>query len=65
MERNLTPPTKATIRAIRMSGFDCEDCLLESDVENAARKVIEKAADDATVDRSRWSNPQGLTVLAV
>lgn len=67
MERNLITPTKATIRAILMSGFECEDSFLEIDVESTARKVIEKAADNATIDYSqepvRWGNPQELTVL--
>lgn len=40
---------------------------LESDLENMARKVIDKATDDATLDHThepvRWGNSQGLTVL--
>ena len=50
-----------------MSDFECENSPFESDVENTARKVIEKAADDATIDHIqepvRWGNPQELTVL--
>lgn len=66
MERNHTPPTEVITRAILMSDFKCNS-LSENDIEIPARKAIEKAADEATVDHSqepvRWGNSQGLTVL--
>lgn len=66
MERNHTPPTEFTTRAILMTDFKCNS-LSENDIKSPARKAIGKAADEATVDHSqepvRWGNSQGLTVL--
>lgn len=66
MERNHTPPTEFTTRAILLSDFKC-DSFSENTIEIAARNAIEKVADEATVDHSqepvRWGNSQGLTVL--
>lgn len=66
MERNHTPPTEFTTQAIPLSDFKCNS-LSENDIEYPARKAMEKAADEATVDHStepvRWGNSQGLTVL--
>lgn len=52
--RNLTPPMTTILGTIPMSDFECGDYLLDSDVENTAKKVIEKAADIVvTVDHSQ------------